>query len=71
MIRVRWEISHFQSDEGIGLQVWQYVNNGGDGGFSCLVSNYKSSVAIKCGVGAIALALNNQIYDYIKTNNLK
>jgi hypothetical protein len=70
MIKIHWTISHFQSDLGVGLQVWQYVNGAGDGGFCCLVSDYSSAVAKQCGVGAVSLALSNQIYDYIKANNL-
>jgi len=71
MIRVEWIISHFQSDLGTGIQVWQYVNGGGDGGFSCLVKDYQQAVAKQCGVGAIALHLSDQIYDYLKANKLK
>ena len=45
MIRVNWTVNHFKSDEGIVIQVWQYVNGGGDGGFSCLVKDYHQAVA--------------------------
>ncbi len=69
-VRVHWKISHFESDLGTGLQVWQYVNGGGDGGFSCLVKDYSSAVARQCGVGAFALCLSNQIYEYVKANKL-
>lgn len=70
-IGIQWEISHFMSNEGMCLQVWQYVNGAGDGGFSCLVSDYKSAVAKQVGVGAVALHMNNFIYEYLRKNNIK
>ena len=70
MIRIEWKISHFQSDLGVGLQVWPYVNGGGDGGFSCLLKDVKDAVAKQSGIGAVALALNNQIHEYAKANKL-
>ncbi len=70
MVRVEWTINHFKSDLGTGLQIWQLVNGAGDGGFSCLITDYQSAVTRQCGVGAVALALNNQIYKYLSDNSL-
>lgn len=69
-VKIHWEISHHKTPEGIGLQVWQYVDGRNDGGFSCLAKDYQFTVATKCGIGALALALNNEIFYYLKDNKL-
>lgn len=69
-ISIEFEITHCVIDEGVLLQVWQYVDGAGDGGFSCLTTDYQHSVHYCLGVGQLALKVNNMIYDYIKENKL-
>ena len=69
-IVIEYEVTHAMSEEGILLQVWQYVNGAGDGGFSCLVKDYQDFVHRQTGVGQLSLQLSNMLFDYIKVNKL-
>jgi hypothetical protein len=64
-VLIEWELSHSTSDEGLLLQVWQYVNGAGDGGFSCLFKDYSTAVDNLVGCGELSLRLSNLCYDYI------
>jgi hypothetical protein len=64
-VLIEWELSHSTSDEGLLLQVWQYVNGAGDGGFSCLFKDYSTAVDNLVGCGELSLQLSNLCYDYI------
>jgi len=69
-IEIKWEISHFHSEKGLLIQLWQYVNGVGDGGFSCLAKDYRQNINTFVGHGQLSLLLSNFCHEYIKKINI-
>ena len=69
---ISWSFSHCPSYDGIGnvVQVWQYVNDHGDGVFSCMANDYDKAVYMHLGVGYLSMILSNELFAYIVKHRL-